>query len=297
MSNSDWLTIEKLVQLIEKSISPDSKVEHNVKLPDLTSVSNAKCQCDVVITTGNAPRQTITIVEIQSRNKKFDITFFKGLIQKMRDVGAQHLICVSTEGFTSTIKEKAKSLGGTVRLIKLTKHSTNNLPVNFSNLKFTDDRPVYDFNENPRIVFKRMGGKETKINLGLGNCKFILNNISALRREFGIKELVEDYFESNQPEIDGLYKVKLPKIGESLTIEHLDMLLEVENFEWNIFVKIRRNDIPIFAYSYEQEEAGPIAWVLEGISTIDGETKMLRATVNFSSENNLIITGIQWGSI
>jgi len=66
MSTSDWLTIEKLVQLIEKSISPESLVEHNIFLPDLTSRSNAKRQCDIVIKSGKPPRQTLTIVEVQS---------------------------------------------------------------------------------------------------------------------------------------------------------------------------------------------------------------------------------------
>lgn len=294
MSKTDWLTTERLVQLIEKSISPNSIVEHNVKLPDLTSTSNAKRQCDIVIKSGNHPRETITIVEVQSRTSKFNITFFQGLIQKMRDVGAQHLICVSTEGFTKTIKEKAKDLGGTVRLVKLTKHDTQNLPIDFIKMNFIDSRPIYDFKDNPKINFKPLKGDspgEIEFQINLGEVKFILPSIKDI--EFEIKGLVQHYFNTHEPSIDGIYKVKLPEAGSALFMKINNQILEVDTFEWDISVKIKKQEVPAIIYSYEQEEIGPIAWALEGTSTMDGITNMIRVSVNPGSENNFIITGIE----
>ena len=97
-----WKLVEYVVKLIEQAISPDARVEHDVWLPDLTEASN-KRQCDIVIWTGSLPRETITIVEVQDRNKPFDINTFDGLCKKMRKVGAQHLICVSKQDFPSSI--------------------------------------------------------------------------------------------------------------------------------------------------------------------------------------------------
>lgn len=190
MSTKDWLSIEKLVHIFEKSISPSSTVEHNVFLPDLTSNSNSKRQCDIVIRTGTKPRTTTTIVEVQSRSRKFDLTYFQGLIQKMKDVGAQHLICVSTKGFTKTIKEKARELGGTVRLIKLTRSETENLPYEFIKFQFSDNRPIYDFVTPPKIVLIR-DKQSDSLHFEMQQPKFIIPELSKV---FGINELIQYYF-------------------------------------------------------------------------------------------------------
>ncbi|SIR08945.1 hypothetical protein SAMN05920897_1377 [Alkalispirochaeta americana] len=113
---SDWEYFEKLVSFIEKTISPRSKIEHNVSLDDLSRDSD-KRQCDVIIRTGEPPRETITLVEVQNRSRGFNITFFDGLIEKMRKVGAQHLIVVSRKSFPKSIINEAKRLGNTIRLV------------------------------------------------------------------------------------------------------------------------------------------------------------------------------------
>ncbi len=107
---SSWEMMEEVVSILEKSISPDSRVERNVLLFDLSG-SSVKRQCDIVIRSGTPPRETISIVEVQDRSKRFDVTFFDGLCTKMRKVGAQHLICVSRQEFPkSIIKEAIKTL-------------------------------------------------------------------------------------------------------------------------------------------------------------------------------------------
>lgn len=111
--------MERLVQLIEQSISPDSIVERDVRLPILTSLTGNNAQCDIVIRAGRPPRQTITIVEVQDRQKPVDINDFRGWLQKLKDVGAQHLYCVSRQSFSKGIKEQAALHGTTVKLITL----------------------------------------------------------------------------------------------------------------------------------------------------------------------------------
>ena len=127
-----WKLVEYVVYLLEKAISPNARVEHNVMLSDLTEASE-KRQCDIVIRTGNPPRETITIVEVQDRTKTFDIITFDGMYEKMRKVGAQHLICVSRQNFPKSIRNEAKRKGPTVRLVLLNDIENGNWPVNFVN--------------------------------------------------------------------------------------------------------------------------------------------------------------------
>ncbi|MBL6932308.1 MAG: hypothetical protein ISR45_05120, partial [Rhodospirillales bacterium] len=92
---NDGKDLEHLVHAIEQSIAPDSVVEHDVNLPVISSGSGRTRQCDVVIRSGQKPRETITIVEVQDRGSKPDINTFGGWLQKLEEVGGQHLICVS----------------------------------------------------------------------------------------------------------------------------------------------------------------------------------------------------------
>lgn len=87
---------EELVELIEKSISPNSVVRRDVNLPIIGSESGATSQCDLVITQGEPPREIITIVEVQNRGRKPDANTFRGWVGKLERVRAQRLICVSS---------------------------------------------------------------------------------------------------------------------------------------------------------------------------------------------------------
>ncbi len=116
--NADWKARERLVAILEKSLSPDATVQHDVRLPVLGQSRSR--QCDVVIRFGVAPRDSLAIVEVQKRNRRPDITTFHGWVAKMREVGAQQLICVSTLGYPkSIIEEVATRIGPTVKLLKL----------------------------------------------------------------------------------------------------------------------------------------------------------------------------------
>ena len=118
-NNPSWKLKEKIVTIIERHLEHDAVVERDKNLLVLTSKSERTRQCDVVITAGAKPRQTISIVEVQKRESKPTINDFEGWVTKMRQVGAQHLICVSEKGFPSSIEERADELGPTVRLLTL----------------------------------------------------------------------------------------------------------------------------------------------------------------------------------
>lgn len=119
-SEPDWKLIERITALLEKSLSPSATVRHNVMLPVIGKPNRSPRQCDIVIEYGEPPRHIITIVEVQKRNRKPTITTFHGWIAKMREVGAQSLICVSALGFPKSIIDDVKTTHGpTVRLLKL----------------------------------------------------------------------------------------------------------------------------------------------------------------------------------
>lgn len=115
-NNPSWRSTEIIAALVEKAISPGAIVTHNVHLPVIGSSRTR--QCDVVITFGEKPRQSIAIVEVQKRKKKPDINTFHGWLQKMREVGAQQLFCVSMAGYpNSIIEEVAQRVGPSVKLL------------------------------------------------------------------------------------------------------------------------------------------------------------------------------------
>jgi hypothetical protein len=113
----DWKSAEQIVAVIEKAITPHATVQHNVMLPVIGSSRTR--QCDVVITFGDPPRQSIAIVEVQNRGTKPEINTFHGWLAKMREVGAQQLFCVSALGYPESIVEVATQIGPTVRLLTL----------------------------------------------------------------------------------------------------------------------------------------------------------------------------------
>lgn len=119
-ASSDWKRAEHIAALLEKMLSPDAKVQHNIFLPVVGRSDRKPRQCDVVVTYGKEPRTSVAIVEVQKRNRKPDINTFHGWVAKMQEVGAQQLICVSEHGYPkSIIDEVALRIGPTVKLMTL----------------------------------------------------------------------------------------------------------------------------------------------------------------------------------
>src|SRR5262249_40917959 len=114
-----WRLVERVAALLGKSLIPGAIVEHDGQLPVLTSHAGHERQCDVVVKYGPPPRQVISIVEVQKRDRNVGPKDFADWLKKMRQVGAQTLICVSTKGFSSAVLEEARQIGPTVRLLTL----------------------------------------------------------------------------------------------------------------------------------------------------------------------------------
>jgi hypothetical protein len=114
-----WKIIERAVAALEKCIDPAAKVAWNVRLPVLGEKSGRTRECDVVVQIGEEPRVTTSIVEVQDRKSKPTLNDFGGWLLKMKEVGAQHLICISKAGFPRSIVDKAAAIGPSVRLMTL----------------------------------------------------------------------------------------------------------------------------------------------------------------------------------
>ena len=144
-----WQVVEEVAGLLEKSLTPFAEVRRNVKLPVIGKTRRR--QCDVVITYGSPPRQSVTIVEVQKRARKPDINTFHGWCRKMQEVGAQHLICVSMRGYpNSIIDEVATRHGPTVRLLTLNELRNPEMP----GFAFTSP---FLLHRQPHFTFEKIG--------------------------------------------------------------------------------------------------------------------------------------------
>lgn len=114
-----WRMVERVQLLIERMLDPSATVQHDVRLADLQTPDAEPRQCDIVVTTGPPFRRTRTIVEVQRRGRKVERAHFDAWVDKMYAVGAQHLVCVSAVGYSSSIIARAAQLGPTVRLATL----------------------------------------------------------------------------------------------------------------------------------------------------------------------------------
>lgn len=266
-----WLELEHLVTLIEKSISPDSIVDHDVKLPMINSPSGAKSQCDIVIRAGKSPRETISIVEVQNRNKRVNVNDFRGWIKKVEDVGAQHLICVSLHDYPESVKEIAVSYGQKIRLVKLQELKVDNIPFDLFNVN-------YEYEDFSLKSIKKLDIGYSKSELEeLG----ILDNIDGKDFSKVIKDqntkcwslekkkmvslfiLCRDFYNPPNGKItgDGAISFNL-KNGQELFMYESEFFYRVRmdcEFKWS--KKIFKS--PISVLSYEQIGDGSLAWVAE----------------------------------
>lgn len=266
--NNDWKEFEHLVHLIEQSISPDSVVEHDVYLPVIGSQSGRTRQCDVVIRSGQKPRETITIVEVQDRTSKPNITIFGGWIEKLKEVGAQHLICVSRHDFPTSIREKAVGLGNTVRLIMLKELNAESIPINivFTHCDF-DLKEV----KKASLTYSRSEVEE----LGIGDAlkKKCEDGVQGDSNEqcwsldknelVSLYLLCQDFYVRPDGENEGEGRIVFDmKEGPELFMYLEDHFFRA-GLDCSFLWTYEETEIPISVLSYEQNEAGVLAWVAE----------------------------------
>jgi hypothetical protein len=261
--------LERVINLIQKSIEPDAIVEHNVFLPVIGSKSGRSRQCDTVITSGPKHRKTITIVEVQDRSSQVDINTFIGWLGKLDEIGEQHLICVSRLEYPESIKEKTLMLGNKVKLITLKNTAPNEIPESFfkSNIKYIKFQ-ITKLN-SPKLGFSideaKSLGIYDSINLFLKRSFksderiFSLDKITLI----SLHNLCQDSNEN--PEKNGIGN----NILEFSRTEGQPLYFFIDDRFTRIGLKIEfswKNEVQEFPFSilsYEQQGDGSLAWIYE----------------------------------
>lgn len=270
-----WETQEKVVTIIERHLGPEAKVRRNVRLPVLNSKSGQTRQCDIVIEKGTEPRKTISIVEVQKRNSKPKIAEFDGWYQKMRDVGAQHLICVSELGFPSTIKEKADQKGPTVRLLTLKKLEENSWPIPSTSFSRTLEVVRYVQLKGLQFKYPHLVRIDPQASKKLPNPhEKIFRTID--RRLVSVTDIMDWHLFGNPNNLAELPRNKQIVLGVNITggFEHRTFnrdWVKLTNLLIQIELSISKKTLNWEAAIYEQRGWGEVAWVLRGSSELDGK--------------------------
>jgi hypothetical protein len=262
--------LEKLVQVIEQLIAPDAVVEHNVHLPVLTSRTGRTVQCDIVIRSGKKSRETITIIEVQDRKKAVDVNDFRGWLVKLEEVGAQHLYCVSRNTFPESIKEMAALSGTKVKLITLKELSEDQMPYNFFKVSFYYNEFDVMATRKRETIFceeqlNHLGLTITEVQHDLRSLK-----TNDLKFSFD-QQHVTALSTLCQSSIDITKKVKLNSFTRMFGYDERHPLFYLYK---DHFIKVKltvefqfksqKVKVPVSLISYDQDEDGALAWILEG---------------------------------
>lgn len=295
---NDGKYLEHLVHLIEKSINSDARVEHDVNLPVITSTIGATRQCDIVITQGKPPRQTVTIIEVQDRGSKPSRNDFGGWVEKLKEVGAQHLICVSREGFSASVIEKAAQSGTTVRLIELKEIGEDQIPLDI----FSFSLIISDFNikkvegiefDAKKEDFEKNYQAGDRIDLG------IINFHSPIFSEDGeniisLYQLIRNNFPVQSGKTSGNSRLSLPVYENKNVFLLIDgQVIKTRfkvDFEWIGEVY----EVPINMMSYTQNGHGVLAWILEGEQQTERGTWKFRMPVERREDGNFLIKNVEF---
>lgn len=282
-SKPKWKLIEEIVAILEKSLTPDAKVEHNVWLPVIDR--SGKRQCDVVITYGEPPRQSITIVEVQKRDAKPEITIFDGWVMKMRSVGAQQLICVSAVGYPQSIIDEVESRhGSTVRLLTLGEFQKIKLVWTKLMPKFSfksigsvklEDPPLdkeLEFTNHDKVFEVDNETNFLSLDNLISKC---LEEISLVARSKGISDLGS-----------GTVRFVLGSTTKDLWIHSGQQRFKILNLPIEVEVNTQQSKIPIpvKGYEYKQKDINnPLAWV---ISTGNNSNAKFTIVLSLSSKES-----------
>lgn len=285
------LDLEKVVELIERSISPDSIVKQNVFLPVINSPSGRTRQCDLVIETGSDTRKSITIVEVQDRTTAVSIGNFTDWVGKLNEVGANSLICISRKEFPVSVKEAAMLNGNRVLLINLNKAEPEKIPFNFVSFVVGYKNLTIDDSEILKVRCCVQPGT-----LDLSSIKdFTFNfNEKIWSKDqatfFSLFDLITEFIEEQHSDTIGVTKGNLNISFE--TDERLRLYTNSFGCLIKVGLSIDVNYIydnhlsPMTISTYEQLDYGPQAWVFEiEHSTSHGKIKVKIPVVKHEDEN------------
>jgi len=315
-NTKDWEAIEKIVFVLEKFITDDSKVEHNVKLP-VTGKSNArKRQVDVLITVLNGRKRTRFMIKKKKRNSKVDINTFHGWVKKMKSIDCQHLICVSTKGFPSSVIEDVKKEYGTdtVTLMTLSDFDTLVDPETQVNIDFDIESfkwaiqnkhwEIVDFGTPTIATQTKAVGSTFQVEYTKKQELFIFGGKNYTLS--GLWELIL-WIETDKPEIKEMLQTGAPfdfKVHFNEK-DNLYVIVEEENFkitQWDFIIRVAVAPIKFNAksrkFAYRQEiEDYTLAWICS--TTLTYEQSLLNSEPEIKSIQidfvcKLIAGKMQW---
>lgn len=262
--------LEKIVEIFEKSINPTATIERDVQLPVINSSEGETTQCDIVITTGIKPRETVTIVEVQNRTRKPERNDVWGWIEKLNQVDAQHLICVSKKGFSKSVKEIARLHSNKIKLIHLKEIDIEAIPLDMFNVYFSyEDFKIEAIQEGEIKIWwvdlDVFGIDEKEIDLG--KIKYTDKVFSRENRDksklISLADLCSEIVPTLMEDGYGEDRLVIRKENEPLYLFYANVYLEIEidiKFKWRKTVV----DIPVNILAYDQNEYGTLAWLFEG---------------------------------
>ncbi len=263
----DGKDLERLVALIEASLTPEARVRHNVELPILNSPTGKTTQCDVVIYTGPKHREIITIVEVQDRNERVKPNDFRGWKLKLEEVGAQRLICVSRLDFPESIKEQAVLAGHSVILINIKEATPESLPLNFLQFEYEHrDFQVTSLDLVQPTISRKEARAAGILEAALGKESTTANEPCWLIGGYGpvsLFILCRDFYNPPNGKTVGHGAIKFENDASPslhILIDNIPLKVGLEcEFQWT--QEITRQ--PVSVFTYEQDAEGVLVWVAE----------------------------------
>lgn len=298
----EWKVTEQVTAILEKFITPDSKVQHNVLLPVVGRPERKPRQCDVVITFGTSPRQTVSIVEVQKRNKKPDIITFHGWYNKMVEVGAQQLICVSKLGYPKSIIDEVKNkYGNTVVLMTLEEFDFLKNPEKVNILPYNIIlSPKFDFGEMDRMMLTQKVDSDAYNLNTLEKC-FSEGNETATRainevvgqwlhRKFTLLELNQIHESKNK----AIIEFKITK-DTKLYFHYKNEKILISQWGFSVHMEVDKEIQPtsVKHYKYSQQFSnGSIAWIASTQITVNNVEHKLDIIFKPNSAGHIEINSV-----
>ncbi len=293
-----WQVVEEVAGLLEKSLTPFAEVRRNVKLPVIGKTRLR--QCDVVITYGSPPRQTVSIVEVQKRARKPAINTFHGWCRKMQEVGAQHLICVSMLGYPkSIIDEVATRCGPTVRLLTLNELRKPEVPgLTFVSPFLLHKKPQFTLEEVGPSV--RLEGFPKGVGVDMFSSADKVFTVDDSKELQSIVDVItaamceiSNAFRERKEEEPDRYRLELTlgSVDKTLWLHIKGKPYKVLKLPTRVRVETAVSSIPLTTFEYHQESVeGALAWVAvaEGIS----ENKPISIRLVFRKDEEGFLRGM-----
>lgn len=227
----------------------------------------------------------------------------------MQEVGAQHLICVSTRGYPSSIIEEANRIGPTVRLLTLKEIDD---PRTFGlNMCNTVQKTNFKFTVKTIDTIMVKEVSTTKLDTPT-EIKQIETNINTLERIFethhspdlqSLNDIINKYIlEVFPPYIfaspgDHIIRdINIPdNIINKMWIYLMDRKFEIRKMHINVDIEILPpTDIPLQCFSYRQEFLeGSLAWVASAKGTVEDKETEFQIVFRQNKEGILEILSIQ----